>query len=66
VILELERDASAAPARWSAAVLRGSATASASCEQLRAGGVAPERVEVLLTALRDLADRQPETARWMS
>lgn len=66
VILELERDAAAAPAHWGAAVLRGSATASASCEQLRAGGVAPERVEVLLTALRELADQQPETAGWMS
>jgi 1-phosphofructokinase family hexose kinase len=66
VILELERDPSAAAVDWGAVMLRGSATASASCEQLRAGGVDPERVEELLARLRDLADLQPEAARWPS
>lgn len=37
---------------WWGAVLRGSATATASCEQLRAGGVDPGRVEVLLDQVR--------------
>ncbi|GAA5170515.1 1-phosphofructokinase family hexose kinase [Pseudonocardia eucalypti] len=36
---------------WLAAVLRGVATASASCEVLLAGGVDPERVAELLTGL---------------
>ncbi|MEV4538520.1 PfkB family carbohydrate kinase [Asanoa sp. NPDC049518] len=39
---------------WSAAILRGSATASASCEQLRAGGVDPDRAAELLAQLRNL------------
>jgi 1-phosphofructokinase family hexose kinase len=36
---------------WRAAVLRGAATATASCEQLRAGGVDPARVEALLARI---------------
>lgn len=36
---------------WAEAAARGVATASASCEQLRAGGVDPERVEELLTKI---------------
>lgn len=39
---------------WAAAILRGSATASASCEQLRAGGVDPDRAAELLAQLRKL------------
>ncbi len=38
-------------ADWAEAAARGVATASASCEQLRAGGVDPERVEELLTKI---------------
>jgi 1-phosphofructokinase family hexose kinase len=66
VILELERDASAATVDWGAAVLRGCATAGASCEQLRAGGVDPQRIEDLLATLRVLVDGQSETVRGTS
>jgi 1-phosphofructokinase family hexose kinase len=37
---------------WAAAVLRGTATATASCEQLRAGGVDPSRVDALMALIR--------------
>ncbi|GIF63615.1 1-phosphofructokinase [Asanoa ishikariensis] len=60
VLLELE--ANDTP-DWAAAILRGSATASASCEQLRAGGVDPNRAAELLAQLR----KQPtEPARRLS
>lgn len=39
---------------WAAAVLRGTATATASCEQLRAGGVDSRRVEALIQQIRQL------------
>jgi fructose-1-phosphate kinase PfkB-like protein len=39
------------PVSWRRAVLRGSATASASCEQLTAGGVDPQRAQQLHTRL---------------
>jgi len=45
-------------AQWLAAVQRATATAAASCEQLRAGGVDPARVAELLELLRDQA-REP-------
>jgi len=51
VLLELEAGGTV---DWGAAVLRGSATASASCEQLRAGGVDPDRAAELLGQLRKL------------
>ena len=38
--------------QWAAAFQRGVATAAASCEQLRAGGVEPERVARLLAGVR--------------
>lgn len=66
VIVDLERDTAAGTVDWGAAVLRGSATASASCEQLRAGGVDRERIEELLATLRVPAAGQPETTRRMS
>jgi 1-phosphofructokinase family hexose kinase len=40
---------------WVTAVVRGTATATASCEQLRAGGVDPRRVEVLIEEIRSAA-----------
>jgi sugar/nucleoside kinase (ribokinase family) len=54
VLLSLD-EAMADPARevdWPAAVLRGVATASASCESVRAGGVDPRRVEELIEQIR--------------
>jgi 1-phosphofructokinase family hexose kinase len=57
VLLELENTDPTEP-DWAAAMLRGSATASASCEQLRAGGVDPDRAAELLAQLRKL-DTQP-------
>ncbi|MDG4825488.1 PfkB family carbohydrate kinase [Asanoa sp. WMMD1127] len=54
VLLEIED--SATP-DWVAAILRGSATASASCEQLRAGGVDPDRAAELLAQLRKQVGR---------
>lgn len=45
-------------AGWQEAVLRGAATAAASCEQLRVGGVDPLRVEVLLEQVRRQAAAQ--------
>jgi fructose-1-phosphate kinase PfkB-like protein len=54
VLLELEADKTV---DWAAAMLRGSATASASCEQLRAGGVDPDRAAELLAQLRKLDTR---------
>jgi fructose-1-phosphate kinase PfkB-like protein len=55
VVLELDAAlAGGRDADWSAAVLRGTATATASCEQLRAGGVDPERVEELIGRIRPL------------
>ena len=56
-LLELEAASVAASGDgidWAAATLRGSATASASCEQLRAGGVDPDRAAELLAQLREL------------
>jgi hypothetical protein len=44
---------------WVGAVVRGTATATASCEQLRAGGVDPGRVDVLVEQIRAAA---PELA----
>ena len=55
VLLELEAGDTV---DWAAAMLRGSATASASCEQIRAGGVDPDRAAELLAQLRKL-DTQP-------
>ncbi|GIF76663.1 1-phosphofructokinase [Asanoa siamensis] len=46
---------------WGAAVRRGSATASASCEHLLAGGVDPRRAAELLA----LVERQPVTEKPM-
>ncbi|MCU1612801.1 MAG: 1-phosphofructokinase/tagatose 6-phosphate kinase [Frankiales bacterium] len=54
VLLSLD-EAMADPAGevdWPAAVLRGVATASASCESVRAGGVDPRRVEELIEQIR--------------
>jgi 1-phosphofructokinase family hexose kinase len=42
----------AAEVDWPTAVLRGTATATASCEQLLAGGVDPRRVEELVEQIR--------------
>jgi 1-phosphofructokinase family hexose kinase len=44
--------------QWLAALQRATATAAASCEQLRAGGVDPARVAELLELVRDQA-REP-------
>jgi 1-phosphofructokinase family hexose kinase len=54
VLLELQTNDD-----WGAAIRRGSATASASCEQLRAGGVDPDRAAELLAQVA----QQPETVR---
>ncbi|MFF2846852.1 1-phosphofructokinase family hexose kinase [Streptomyces sp. NPDC058001] len=43
------------PVDWRSAVLRGAATATASCENLRAGGVDPARVETLLARIEATA-----------
>lgn len=55
VLLAIDSAAPGTPIDWAAAVLRGAATASASCEQLRAGAVDLRRVEELLVQVRDLA-----------
>jgi 1-phosphofructokinase family hexose kinase len=44
------------PTDWVAATVRGVATATASCEQVRAGGVDPARAEELLDAITALGD----------
>jgi 1-phosphofructokinase family hexose kinase len=46
------------PELWLAALHRATATAAASCEQVRAGGVDPARVAALLELVRDRA-REP-------
>jgi sugar/nucleoside kinase (ribokinase family) len=43
---------------WLDAVIRGAATATASCERLLAGGVDPARAAELLAELRALAEEQ--------
>lgn len=45
------QDDVAAEDRWHTAIVRGTATASASCEQLRAGGLDPQRVGELIVAI---------------
>ncbi len=55
VLLTIANSERAADVDWYEAVLRGSATATASCEQLLAGGVDPVRVEHLLERVRALA-----------
>lgn len=47
---------------WRDAVIRGAATATASCERLLAGGVDPARADELLAQLRALATRDANTA----
>ncbi len=58
VLLQLESTTSGAPVDWAEAVLWGSATASASCEQLLAGGVDPQRAAELLSLVRGRAAEQ--------
>ncbi|MDT4907151.1 MAG: 1-phosphofructokinase [Pseudonocardiales bacterium] len=55
VLLAVDSGAPGTAVDWAEAVLRGAATATASCEQLRAGGVDPSRVEELLVRIRELA-----------
>jgi 1-phosphofructokinase family hexose kinase len=55
VLLAVDSGAPGPAVDWAEAVLRGAATATASCEQLRAGGVDPRRVEELLVKIRELA-----------
>jgi 1-phosphofructokinase family hexose kinase len=55
VLLAVDSGAPGTAVDWAEAVLRGAATATASCEQLRAGGVDPSRVEELLVQIRELA-----------
>ncbi|MDT4976002.1 MAG: 1-phosphofructokinase [Pseudonocardiales bacterium] len=55
VLLAVDSGAPGTAVDWAEAVLRGAATATASCEQLRAGGVDPSRVEQLLVQIRELA-----------
>lgn len=43
------------PDQWAAAIHRATATAAASCEQLRAGGIDPVRVAQLLDLVRETA-----------
>ena len=50
------------PDQWAAAFHRAVATAAASCEQLRAGGVEPERVAQLLDLVRGRHERQKGAA----
>jgi 1-phosphofructokinase family hexose kinase len=47
---------------WGKAVLRGLATAGASCEQLRAGGVDPQRAAELLATVGELFSSQSDVA----
>ena len=54
VLLTIDEREPGADVSWEEAVLRGSATATASCEQLRAGGVDPSRVTELLAQVRRL------------
>lgn len=58
VLLAIQDAEPGAGIDWTEAVLRGSATATASCEQLRAGGVDPQRVQVLLEQVRRAAATQ--------
>jgi 1-phosphofructokinase family hexose kinase len=55
VLLAVDSSAPGTALDWAEAVLRGAATATASCEQLRAGGVDPSRVGQLLLQIRELA-----------
>lgn len=55
VMLAIHSSAPGTCVDWTEALLRGVATATASCEQLRAGGVDPWRVDELLGRIRDLA-----------
>ncbi|MDT4985188.1 MAG: 1-phosphofructokinase [Pseudonocardiales bacterium] len=55
VLLAVDSGAPGTAVDWAEAVLRGAATATASCEQLRAGGVDPSRVQELLVQIRELA-----------
>jgi 1-phosphofructokinase family hexose kinase len=59
-LLEMGADSATPPTteQWLAALHRATATAAASCEQLRAGGVDPARVAELLELVRDQA-REP-------
>jgi len=59
VLLAVHSSERGASIDWREAVLRGVATATASCEQLRAGGVDPRRVEELLGQVRELAAAEP-------
>jgi sugar/nucleoside kinase (ribokinase family) len=59
VVLALDAAGGAGDVDWVGAVVRGTATATASCEQLRAGGVDPGRVDVLVEQIRAAA---PELA----
>jgi sugar/nucleoside kinase (ribokinase family) len=52
VMLALDAGGGSGDVDWVTAVVRGTATATASCEQLRAGGVDPRRVDVLLEEIR--------------
>jgi 1-phosphofructokinase family hexose kinase len=54
VLLTIDELPAGAEVSWEEAVLRGSATATASCEQLQAGGVDPSRVTALLAEVRRL------------
>jgi 1-phosphofructokinase family hexose kinase len=55
VLLAVDSGTPGSAVDWAEAVLRGAATATASCEQLRAGGVDPSRVQELLVQIRELA-----------
>lgn len=59
VLLAIEDLAPMTSANWGEAVLRGAATATASCEQSRAGAIDPHRVEDLLVQVRALAAESP-------
>lgn len=64
VLLAIEESAPNAPVDWTEAVMRGVATATASCEQLRAGGVDPRRACELLVEVRALVAAELPTRSW--
>jgi 1-phosphofructokinase family hexose kinase len=61
VLLAIEETTAGNGVDWAEAVLRGAATATASCEQLRAGGVDPRRVEELLVQVRAVAAAETDS-----
>jgi 1-phosphofructokinase family hexose kinase len=62
VALAVQEAGADRPVDWERAVVRGLATATASCEQLRAGGVDPARVAELAAIIATEAAEAAETA----